>query len=457
MSTSILIPSGVLGLGFDPAALAAGLAEKPDAICIDGGSTDSGPFYLGTGTSKYSESATHSEWRELMVARHQAGVPLVLGSCGTCGSDQAVDWMYSLTLQIAKELGQTLKIARLYSSQSAVRVTQALADGRVHNLQPEIKLSENHIESCSNIVALAGVEQITEALHTGADIVLAGRTTDTAVIAALPIDRGDHTGAAWHGAKIGECGALCSTNPTSGVILINFDEQGFHVQPLAEGATCTPYSVSAHMLYENANPLNLVEPGGTLDVSSAVYTATDERSVRVTGSVWREADTYTVKLEGARLSGYQTSTLVLLRQPEYVASAQQWCDQLHEFLLIKIAEKMGLDPDAYDIEFRLMGVNATLGSLETNQSQPAEVGVLVLTTAASQAIATDIARLSNPFLLHYPLTSSEELPTFAFPYSPAESERGAIYEFTLNHVMEISDPMDAFRLTVSEVENGNPV
>ena len=93
MPTSILIPGGVLGLGFDPAALSAGLEKKPHAICIDGGSTDSGPFYLGTGTSKYSAAATRSEWRDLMIARQQAGVPLVLGSCGTCGSDQAVDWI----------------------------------------------------------------------------------------------------------------------------------------------------------------------------------------------------------------------------------------------------------------------------------------------------------------------------------------------------------------------------
>ncbi len=455
MPTRILIPSGVLGLGFDPSALAAGLAKNPDAICIDGGSTDSGPFYLGTGTSKYSESATLSEWRDLMIARHNAGIPLVLGSCGTCGSDQAVDWMYGLTLQIAKELGHSVKIARLYSSQTTATITQALGDGRIHNLQPEIKLSESLIECCSNIVALAGVEQITEAMHTGADIILAGRTTDTAVIAALPIERGEHVGSAWHGAKIGECGALCSTNPTSGVILIDFDENGFSVQAMADGATCTPYSVSAHMLYENANPVHLVEPGGTLDVSDAVYTATDERSVRVTGSVWRKTSPYTVKLEGAKLSGYQTSTLVLLRQPEYVARAQEWCDQLHGFLSSKITERLQLDQSAYDIEFRLIGINATLGALETIESIPAEVGVLALITAESQSVATEIARLSNPFLLHYPLTATEELPTFAFPYSPAESERGALYEFTLNHVMELADPMDGFRLTVTEVKNGN--
>ncbi len=50
MTTRVLVPSGVLGLGFDEDALARGVKMQPDIICIDGGSTDSGPFYLGTGT-----------------------------------------------------------------------------------------------------------------------------------------------------------------------------------------------------------------------------------------------------------------------------------------------------------------------------------------------------------------------------------------------------------------------
>lgn len=454
MPTRILIPSGVLGLGFDSQALKAGLASKPDAICIDGGSTDSGPFYLGTGTSKYSEAATRSEWRELMTARAAAGIPLIIGSCGTCGSHQAVDWMFQLTVDIARELDQDIRIARLYSDQSAGDLVTAWRDGQIQCLKPEIEITEDLLTGCTNRVALAGVEQISAAIGTGADIILAGRTTDTAVIAALPIERGENVGAAWHGAKIGECGALCSTNPTSGVILIEFDQQGFTVQAMADGAQCTPYSVSSHMLYENANPINLVEPGGSLDVSRAVYKAIDSRQVRVTGSRWQFADHYTVKLEGARLSGYQTSVLVLLREHEYVVRAREWCDQLHEFLKEKIHLQMALDHHAFDIEFRLIGVDATLGELEYLERLPVEVGVLVLITATTQEMATDIARLCNPFLLHYPLSSTEELPTFAFPYSPAESERGAIYEFALNHVRILAEPMDAFQLIVSEVSNG---
>ena len=44
----------------------------------------------------------------------------------------------------------------------------------------------------------------------------------------------------------------------------------------------------------------------------------------------------------------------------------------------------------------------------------------------------------------------EELPTFAFPYSPATTDRGALYEFCLNHVMRLDDPMQAFRLEVTD-------
>lgn len=452
--TRILIPSGVLGLGFDPVALARGVAMQPDAICIDGGSTDSGPYYLGTGSSKYSEAATRGEWQALMLARHSAGVPLILGSCGTCGSDSMVDWMYDITLEIARELGQSLRIARLYSSQSCATILNALQAGRVSSLLPTSDLDNDTVNDCTNIVALAGAEQITEALASGADIILAGRTTDTAVISALPIHNGADTGGAWHGAKIGECGALCSTQPTSGVILIDFDAQGFTVQPLATDALCTPHSVSAHMLYENSDPIELLEPGGALNVSSASYTALDERTVRVSGSVWQAHERYTVKLEGAGLTGYQTSSLVLLRQPDYVANAQLWCDRLHAFLVEQIKDKMSLSEESYDLEFRLIGVDATLGLRETRQSNPVEVGVLTLVTAASQALATDIARLCNPFLLHFPLSSTEALPTFAFPYSPAESERGAVYQFMLNHVLELDAPMDAFKLQLDEVRDG---
>ena len=447
----ILIPSGALGLNYDKEALRRGIEAKPDIIAIDGGSTDSGPSYLGRGRSKYARSSTKVEWAGLMQARAEAGCPLVIGTAGTCGTDSAVDWMLDITLEIAAEQGRPLKIAVLRSSQDPVVIAQAYGDSIVTPLENAPDIDAMRIQDCANIVALAGAEQINKALETGADIIIAGRTTDTAIIAALPLARGCHAGGAWHGAKIGECGALCATNPQSGVILVDFDAEGFTVTPLADGAHATPHTVSAHMLYENSDPFILFEPGGHLDVTHAQYTALDQTRVRVTGSEWVPSDRYTVKLEGARRVGYQSVLLTLLRDRHYVENVDAWCADILTKCRAKAETRLGLAPEAFDIELRLIGKNATLGTLENRTAENVEIGVLGIVTAQTAQLVDEIGKTLNPYLLHHPLTEAEEQPTFAFPFSPAEIERGEIFEFCLNHVMTLDDPMQAFRLDVQEV------
>ena len=448
VTTKILIPSGALGLGYDRDALMRGIALKPDLIAIDGGSTDSGPHYLGTGTSKYSRSSIKSEWRELMQARAMANVPLVIGTAGTCGADDAVDWLLDITKEIATETDQDVTVAILKSGQPADRVKNALDRGRITPLEPVIDIDHSVLQSCTNIVALAGAEQIQAALNTGADIVIAGRATDTATIAALPLARGCHAGGAWHGAKIGECGALATTNPSSGTIMITFDADGFTVEPMGQNARATPYTVSAHMLYENSNPLQLYEPGGHLDVTGATYTALDDRRVRVTGSAWVPSDTYTVKLEGARCGGYQCVSLALIREARYVQNIETWTKAVEENCRQKAQERIEGD---FTLELRIIGLNATLGAQDVNAQIGTEVGVLGIVTAPSEMVAKEVAKMLNPYLLHMPLTDDEEMPTFAFPFSPNEMNRGEIYEFCLNHVMELDDPMQAFSLTLEQV------
>ncbi len=452
--TRVLVPSGALGLGYDAEALARGLEMSPDIIAIDGGSTDSGPSYLGRGVSKYSRASTKVEWRGLIEARAKAGVPLVIGTAGTCGAGSAVDWLVQITGEILEETGLRAKVAVLKSDQPRARVTEALAAGRIAPLHPAPEISPELLEECTNIVALAGAEQIAAALETGADIVIAGRTTDTAIIAALPLMRGDHAGAAWHGAKIGECGALCATNPQSGVIMVDFDADGFTVTPLADGAHATPHTVSAHMLYENSDPFILYEPGGHLDVTGARYAALDARRVRVTGSEWVPSQAYTVKLEGARRAGFQSVLLTLLRDRRYVENVDAWCADILARCRQKARDRLGLAEEDFDLELRVIGRNATLGALENRANGAVELGVLGIVTARTPAMVEEVAKMLNPYLLHHPLSREEEQPTFAFPFSPAEVERGEIYEFCLNHVMTLDDPMAAFELSVTELPRG---
>ena len=47
-----------------------------------------------------------------------------------------------------------------------------------------------------------------------------------------------------------------------------------------------------------------------------------------------------------------------------------------------------------------------------------------IVTAESEELAMEVAKILNPFLLHHPLTATEEMPTFAFPFSPPEMPRG---------------------------------
>lgn len=445
----VLIPSGALGLNYDRAALQKGLAANPHIIAIDGGSTDSGPAYLGQGTSKYSRASTKIEWQGLMEARAKNNIPLVIGTAGTCGTNSTVDWMLEITREIAAELGQNVKIAVLRSQQDPGKLASAFAKGKITPLAQAPEILEQVFDDCTNIVALAGAEQITAAINTGADIIIAGRTTDTAIIAAMPLMNRCHEGAAWHGAKIGECGALCATNPQSGVVMIEFDDAGFSVIPMAKNAQATPHTVSAHMLYENSDPHILFEPGGYLDVAHANYQALDEKSVRVTGSKWVKTKPYTVKLEGARIAGYQSVLLVLLRDRRYVQNAQQWADDIQKKCSTKVKDRLGCGDSSFSIQLRLIGQSASFGELETRETkQIVELGVLAIATADTQELAEEIGKMLNPYLLHHPLSESEEQPTFAFPFSPAELNRGAIYEFCLNHTLQLEDPMEAFSLEV---------
>ncbi len=446
--TRVLIPSGALGLDYDKEALARGVEMKPDLIAIDGGSTDSGPSYLGRGVSKYARSSTKVEWKGLIKAAREANCPLVIGTAGTCGTDSTVDWLLEITRECLEELGFHAKIATLKCEQSPDQTAAALERGRVTPLPGAPKIDTQAIAACEHVVALAGAEQINAALETGADIVIAGRTTDTAIIAALPLKKGDNAGGAWHGAKIGECGALCASNPQSGVLMVEFDKDGFTVHPLAEGANATPHTVFAHMLYENSDPFILHEPGGHLDVTEAKYVPLDGTRVRVEGSQWHVADAYAVKLEGARVAGYQTLLMATLRDQHYVKNSQAWIEDILQKHAAKVADRMGLSHEDYSVELRRIGVDATLGALERRDTSPNETGVLCIITAEDQQTANEIGKLMNPYLLHHPLTRDEEQPTFSFPFSPAEIDRGAAYEFCLHHVLRLDDPMEVFRLEV---------
>lgn len=443
---NVLVPVGALGTGVRARDVEAGLAAGAHAIALDAGSTDSGPAYLATGRSKYSRDAIKHDLRILMRAQAASGLPLLIGSCGTSGCDAALDWTYDIALEIAGEEGLSPRIARLYSEQRADLLEARTGEGRIRPLPPMAEAEPGLFAGCERIVALMGPEPYMAAIEAGADIVLGGRTTDTAVIAAVPLLRGAGAGPAWHAGKIAECGGQCTVNPREGGVMIRVGRDAFEVEPLSAANACSPETVSAHMLYENSDPFRLAEPGGVLDVREAVYAAVDERVVRVTGSRFEPA-AYSMKLEGAAGSGYQTIMLVGVQDPMVLAELDRFLAQMEALLNARVRQAIGAAAGDFAISVRAYGWNAVSGVVVgPPQPPPREVGLLFVATAATQELATRIAKTCNPFFFHMPIDAGIELLSYAFPFSPAEIERGQVYDFKLNHVVLVDSPLELVRI-----------
>jgi len=440
----VMTPSGMLGSGWPDGTLERGLELGVDVITVDGGSTDSGPHYLGSSTPKTAAKAVARDLRNLLRAAVQGDVPLVIGSCGTSGTDDGVDWVAGLVAAIMAEEGMALPVARIYSEQSAVDLKDVLNAGRIHPLAPLGELRAETLESCTHIVAMMGAEPIIDALRDGARVVLAGRATDAGVAAAYPLMRGMPAGPSWHAGKIAECGGQATANPRTGGVHITIDAAGFTIEALDAGTACTVQTVAAHMLYETVNPFQMREPAGTLDVGDATYVQLDERRVRVEGSRFHHAEQHTIKLEGARITGYETMLFAGVRDPLILADIEGWADALLTYVRGSVAGTLGLGADDYAIDVRLYGHNAVLDDLEPDRSPPREVGVMLLVNAADQATATAIAKIANPPLLHFPAEGMDYFPSTAFATSPAHVERGPAYEFVLHHVVD-AEPTAMFR------------
>ena len=89
----------------------------------------------------------------------------------------------------------------------------------------------------------------------------------------------------------------------------------FVIEPLNPLEKCTVYSVSAHTLYEKSHPYILPGPGGSLDLSETKFEQLTDRSVKVSGSKFIPAPTYTVKMEGAKRVGYRAIYIAGVRDP----------------------------------------------------------------------------------------------------------------------------------------------
>ena len=446
-------PTGAFGLGFLDNSHARAVSMRPEIIACDGGSTDSGPFYLGAGEPKMSREALMRDLERVLMAREELSVPLVIGSCGTSGVDGMVDMMRDLTLSVAAEHGLTFELATIKGEQQPRDIARRWRAGRVRPLPGAPEIAEEDILGCAHIVAMMGAEPIQKALGMGADVVLAGRATDTALFAALPLMRGLPPGPVWHCAKTIECGAICSSRPVGDGVLADIDQHGFEVEPASLEAACTPLSVAAHTLYENADPILIHEPGGVLNTGTARYAAIDGRRTRVEGSSF-EHKPYSVKLEGAAPAGYQTVAIGGVRDPLILRQLDSWKAGMMAFFETRVPEVTGLrlgSDVVVDIAF--YGRDAIMGDTEPLARETGhEVGMLFTVTAPTQKLANTVCRLVTHMGSHWSIPEWDGfISGIAFPFSPPEIDRGPVYRFKLHHVVTGIEPTELFRISTERV------
>jgi hypothetical protein len=447
-------PTGILGSGYPESSLCRAMAWKPHFIGCDAGSTDGGPYFLGSGTSMFSRAAVKRDARIMLLAACQADIPLLIGSAGMAGGEPNLQWTLGILTEIAAEEHVNFSLAVIHAEQDKAYLKSKLSAGKVRPLWPSVPLTEIQIDRATRIVGMMGPEPYIRALQAGARVVLAGRSSDTSIFAAVPLRLGCQPEIAWHAAKILECGAASAAVRKSpdGMFAWLRDDH-FVVEPPNPEYWCTPQSVASHSLYENADPFLLYEPSGVLDTTAATYQAASDRAVKVAGARFTPAPQYSIKLEGVEEVGYQAVFVGAVRDPTIIRQLDSWLRSIRTKVRDQVTVAFGLSLDAdYTLTTRIYGRDAVMGRLEPMPTPAHEVCIFFEITARLQEVATAIASSVCHIALHAPIPEWHGLITgLALPYSPSVFQRGVVYRFTMNHVVEESDPYAMFPMEMITV------
>ena len=456
MEFRILAATGILGSGFPEDSMRRAMAWDPQVIGCDSGSTDPGPYLLGSNKLFFPRAAYARDLRLILRAARSRRIPALIGSAGGAGTDAQLAALRDILLEVAREEGLRFRLALIRAEQNKARLHARLRQGRIRPLEGAAPLTPQNLDATDRVVAMMGAEPFQRALDMGAEVVLAGRSSDTSIFAALPLKAGLPPGPAWHAAKVLECGAAAVEQRLApDCMFAVIREDGFTVSPPNPRLRCTPVSVAAHSLYENPSPFTFTEPPGTADTTACRYEPEGERGVRVTGTRFTPADRYTVKLEGAALAGYQTLAIAGIRDPFVLEGLEKFLAEVRDRVAERARDTLGASPEAgdYDLMFRVYGQGGSMGPLEpVRAARPHEVGLVIQVTARTQELANTVLAAARHIALHHPVPRWSGLTSnLAFPYAPADIERGPTYRFTLNHVLEPDDPYELFPIELMEV------
>ena len=183
----VLSPTGACGSGFLESSFER---RSPETDFIGSSRIDRpGPAYLGSGRTAFPKAAIR---RDLRLASKARGV------CGfRCSSESrappAADTRSTrrrIIEDIAAAKDLSFKLALIHTEQDKTTSNGGCAKAASSRSRPRRISTQAAIDRSEHIVGMMGAEPFIQALQAGADVVLAGRSSDTAIFAAIPVMRG---------------------------------------------------------------------------------------------------------------------------------------------------------------------------------------------------------------------------------------------------------------------------
>jgi hypothetical protein len=315
------------------------------------------------------------------------------------------------------------------------------------------ELDADRIRRAKRIVAMMGPEPFAKALDAGAEVILAGRSSDPAQWAAAAIRAGMDPAPSWYAGKMLECGAEPTTPKEPDCLLVTIKDDYLICEPPNPIRRCTPLSVANFALHENSSPIHHVEPGGLLDTSNVRFDIETERAVRVSGMSWTPRP-YTVKLEGVELAGYRAITICGTRDPVLISQIDEYLDT-HRAKVLAKAAAFGVSPDSYTMVVRTYGKDGVMAGWEPiKQITSHELGFVIEVVAQDQDTANAVIAMARTSMLHadFPGRLCKE-GNMAFPFSPSDIELGPMYQFSVFHTLAPKDPCELFPIEYETVRN----
>ena len=352
--------------------------------------------------------------------------------------------------EIAREKGLHFRMAVIAADVEKAAVKRAMAEGRVRPLEPAPELTEEDLDATVGIVAQMGVEPFVRALDMGAQVIVAGRAYDPAVFAALAVRRGYDRALAIHLGKILECAAIAATPGSGSDCMFGYlGADYFRVEPLNPARKCTTLSVAAHTLYEKTNPYILPGPGGALDLAHTTFGQTGDGAVTVRGSRFVPTERYALKLEGVKPIGYRTVSIAGVRDPVMIGRI----DEIIAGVRGRVENNFQGRDMKYFLDFKVYGRDGVMGALEPDpRPQGHELGIVIEAVAGTQEIANTVCSFARSTMLHYGYEGRVSTAgNLAFPYSPSDFKAGAVYQFSVYHLMDVDDPLELFPITIHEI------